>query len=215
MIYNKEINGIKFIFVCDSWKNRTSWGHKVTLYKNDTVKVGTLKTRYYNRTWETYQETAEKVNEYVTINSLFAPGETITETSVRWGKTYTDDERICSAALTYIQEGCTGVTVYNLRVFDVVQDNLELYKDEEGHTQINHLKPTVYHVEVSEDFIMVNGFRLKIKEKTSYTVMLRKTFVGAASAEALSFFLQDQGWKHSGWHEKICKHIIENGKFCA
>lgn len=161
------------------------------------------------------KETAEKVNEYVTINSLFAPGETITETSVRWGKTYTDDERICSAALTYIQEGCTGVTVYNLRVFDVVQDNLELYKDEEGHTQINHLKPTVYHVEVSEDFIMVNGFRLKIKEKTSYTVMLRKTFVGAASAEALSFFLQDQGWKHSGWHEKICKHIIENGKFCA
>lgn len=55
MIYNKEINGIKFMFVCESWKDRMSWGHKVTLYKNDTVKVGTLKTRYYNRTWETYQ----------------------------------------------------------------------------------------------------------------------------------------------------------------
>ncbi len=55
MIYNKEINGVKFTFVCESWKYRMSWGHKVTLYKNDTVKVGTLKTRYYNRTWETYQ----------------------------------------------------------------------------------------------------------------------------------------------------------------
>lgn len=55
MIYNKKINGVKFTLVCESWTDRKSWGHKVTLYKNDTIKVGTLKTRYYNRTWETYQ----------------------------------------------------------------------------------------------------------------------------------------------------------------
>lgn len=55
MIYNKEINGVKFTFVCESWKTRNSWDHEVTLYKNDTLKVGISKIRYYNRTWECYQ----------------------------------------------------------------------------------------------------------------------------------------------------------------
>lgn len=55
MIYNKEINGVKFTFVCESWRTRNSWGHEVTLYKNDTFEVGRAKIRYYNRTWECYQ----------------------------------------------------------------------------------------------------------------------------------------------------------------
>ena len=55
MIYNKEINGVKFTFVCESWRTRNSWGHKVALYKNDTLLIGTAKVRYYNRTWERYQ----------------------------------------------------------------------------------------------------------------------------------------------------------------
>ena len=55
MIYNKEINGVKFTLVCESWRTRFSWGHEVTLYKNDTLKVGRVKIRYYNRTWECYQ----------------------------------------------------------------------------------------------------------------------------------------------------------------
>lgn len=55
MIYNKEINGVKFTFVCEFWKTRNSWGHKVALYKNDTLLIGTAKVRYYNRTWERYQ----------------------------------------------------------------------------------------------------------------------------------------------------------------
>lgn len=55
MIYNKEINGVKFTLVCESWENRNGWGHKVTLYRNDSVVVGTYKVRYYNRTWERYQ----------------------------------------------------------------------------------------------------------------------------------------------------------------
>lgn len=160
------------------------------------------------------EEFAAKVNDCISINSLFVQGETIIEESVSLGKTYTDDKRIYDAARGYIQEGGTGVTVYNLHVFDVVQDNFELYKDEENRTHIFHLEPTVFHVEVSEDSINVNGFRMQIKIKSGYTVMLRKTFVGATSAEELSFFLQDQGWKHSGWHEKICKHIIDNGNFC-
>lgn len=55
MIYEKEISGVKFTLVCESWADRTSWGHKVTLYKNDTVIIGSYKVRYYNRTWESYQ----------------------------------------------------------------------------------------------------------------------------------------------------------------
>lgn len=54
MIYNKEINGVKFSLICESWRTRNSWGHRVILYKNDTVKVGSIKIRYYNRTWEKY-----------------------------------------------------------------------------------------------------------------------------------------------------------------
>ena len=55
MIYNKEINGVKFTLVCESWSNSASWGHEVTLYKNDYYKIGRAKIRYYNRTWESYQ----------------------------------------------------------------------------------------------------------------------------------------------------------------
>ena len=55
MIYNREINGVKFTLVCESWCTRNSWGHEVTLYKNDYAKIGRAKIRYYNRTWESYQ----------------------------------------------------------------------------------------------------------------------------------------------------------------
>ena len=54
MIYNREINGVKFTLECESWSTRSSWGHEVILYKN-AVKIGRVKVRYYNRTWECYQ----------------------------------------------------------------------------------------------------------------------------------------------------------------
>lgn len=55
MIYNKEINGVYFTLVCESWQNKNSWGHKVSLYRNYSFLVGSAKIRYYNRTWEEYQ----------------------------------------------------------------------------------------------------------------------------------------------------------------
>lgn len=54
MIYNKEINGVNFTLVCESWQTRNSWGHKVSLYRNSSFLVGSAKIRYYNRTWESY-----------------------------------------------------------------------------------------------------------------------------------------------------------------
>lgn len=73
MIYNKEINGVKFTLVCDSWNTRNSWGHEVILYKNDTFKVGRVKIRYYNRTWECYQyQSAIKSVIYNAIEKIIA-----------------------------------------------------------------------------------------------------------------------------------------------
>lgn len=55
MIYNKVIDGVKFTLVCETWNTPNSWGHEVTLYRNNTFEVGRAKMRYYNRTWESYQ----------------------------------------------------------------------------------------------------------------------------------------------------------------
>lgn len=78
MIYNKEINGVKFTLVCESWSTRNSWGHEVTLYKNDFAKIGRAKIRYYNRTWESYQyQTAIKSVIYNTIEAIKAAAKVV------------------------------------------------------------------------------------------------------------------------------------------
>lgn len=73
MIYNKEINGVKFTLVCESWQNKKSWGHKVSLYRNYSFLVGSANIRYYNRTWECYQyQTAIKSVIYNAIEEIKA-----------------------------------------------------------------------------------------------------------------------------------------------
>ena len=161
------------------------------------------------------QESADKVNDSIAVSSLFTEGETITEHVARWGKSYTDDERVFNAVRAYIQEGGEGVKVYNLREFDVVKGNIELYKDDEGRTQIRRFAPTVYHINIDEDHITVNGYTMKVKYKSGYTYMLLKTYIGTSDLEDLAHFIQDEGWSHSGCPEKICKHIIAHGKKCA
>ena len=161
------------------------------------------------------QESADKVNDFIVVSSLFTEGETITEPVARWGKSYTNDERVFNAVRAYIQEGGEGVKVYNLREFDVVKGNIELYKDDEGRTQIRRFAPTVYHINIDEDHITVNGYTMKVKYKSGYTYMLLKTYIGTSDLEDLAHFIQDEGWSHSGCPEKICKHIIAHGKKCA
>ena len=161
------------------------------------------------------QESADKVNEFIAVNSLFTEGATITEPVARSGKSYTDGERVYNAVCAYIQEGGEGVKVYNLREFDVVKGNIELYKDDEGRTQIRRFAPTVYHINIDEDHITVNGYTMKVKYKSGYTYMLLKTYIGTSDLEDLAHFIQDEGWSHSGCPEKICKHIIAHGKKCA
>lgn len=161
------------------------------------------------------KKSAEKVNDFVAVNSLFTEGETITEPVARWGKSYTDDERVYNAVCEYIKEGGEGVKIYNLRDFEFVKDNIELRKDDEGRTQIHRLSPTVYHINIYEDRITVNGYTMKVKIKREYTYKLMKTYVGTSSPEDLAHFIQDEGWKYSGRPKDICEHIIAHGKKCA
>ena len=161
------------------------------------------------------KESADKVNDFIAVNSLFTEGETITESVARWGKSYTDEERVYNSVCAYIQEGGEDVKVYNLREFEFVKDNIELRKDDEGRTQIHRLQPTVYRVKMNEDSITVNGYTMKLKIKYEFTYKLMKTFVGTSSPETLAHFIQDESWKHSACPKTICEHVIAHGKKCA
>ena len=43
-----------FEFVCETWENSRTWGHKVNLFKNGT-EISKAKKTYINRTWEAYR----------------------------------------------------------------------------------------------------------------------------------------------------------------
>ena len=53
-IIKKTINNNNYTFVCETWETSRAWGHKVTLFRNDT-EYTTQKITYYNRTWESYR----------------------------------------------------------------------------------------------------------------------------------------------------------------
>lgn len=60
----KNIKGKKYEFVNEYWETSCAWGHKSTLLINGTEWTS-VKTRYYNRTWEcyTYQTSMYRVLE--------------------------------------------------------------------------------------------------------------------------------------------------------
>ena len=161
------------------------------------------------------QETVNEVNDFIAVNSLFEKGETITDPVVRCGRSYTDDERVYNAVCRYINEGGEGVKIYNLRDFEFVKDNIELYKDAEGRTHIRRFEPTVYRINIDEGHITVNGYRMKVKYKSGYTYKLLKTCISTSNIENLAHFIQDESWHYSGHQEQICKHVIAHGKKCA
>ena len=110
MIYNKVINGVKFTFVCESWTDPTSWGHKVTLYKNDTFKVGWVKVRYYNRTWESYlYQSAIKSVIYNAIEEIKAAAKKVFLTLHNY-KVMT--KKRSAAFLEFLKQDCTN-NMYN------------------------------------------------------------------------------------------------------
>lgn len=54
MIYSKKIGKDSFTLVCETWEDKISFGHLVTLYQNGLF-VDRAKVRYYNRAWESYR----------------------------------------------------------------------------------------------------------------------------------------------------------------
>jgi len=52
-IRTKVINGNKWQFVNESWSTNNAWGHRTNVFKNG-LEIEEHKSRYYNRTWESY-----------------------------------------------------------------------------------------------------------------------------------------------------------------
>ena len=52
-IKTKVINGNKWQFVNESWQTSNAWGHRTNVLRNG-YDYGEHKSRYYNRTWESY-----------------------------------------------------------------------------------------------------------------------------------------------------------------
>ena len=157
------------------------------------------------------ENAVKAVNDYITINSLFTVGETITAPGLKIGENYIDDERIYKAVCAFINEGGKDTEAFNLCAFDAKFRRYRVYKDENGKTQIERFAPAVYHVSVNDNEITVNGYTLKLKIKYSaYCGSVRKTFIYVSTPERLAFILQEDFWRARA--EAICKHVMQYGK---
>lgn len=159
------------------------------------------------------ENAVKAVNDYITINSLFTVGETITEPVLKLGENYIDDERIYKAVCAFINEGGKDTEAFNLCAFDAKFPRHRVYKDKNGKTQIERFAPAVYHVIMNDEEITVNGYTLKLKIKYSilyYCGSVRKTFIYISEPERLAFILQEDFWRERA--EAICKHVMQYGK---
>ena len=50
----KEIRGVEYTFVNNTWSTSDRWGHETTLFRNG-AEIGNNRVRYYNITWESYR----------------------------------------------------------------------------------------------------------------------------------------------------------------
>ena len=135
------------------------------------------------------KKSADKVNDFIAVSSLFAEGETITEPVAFCGSLYTDDNRVYNAVLAYIQNGGVDVRAYNLREFYVRN----------------------FHVEINDDKIIVDGHSMTLDDLRSTHFRLRSLFHGGNYNQALSLHLQ----RNDVYALKLCNHIVTYRKICA
>ena len=72
-IIKKELNNNTYTFVCETWETSRAWGHRVTMFRNNT-EYTTQKITYYNRTWEsfTYQTCIYKcINQVIDEENIY------------------------------------------------------------------------------------------------------------------------------------------------
>lgn len=137
------------------------------------------------------QAVADKVNDYITVSSLFTAGETITEPAVKWGRTYTNDERIYNAVCAYIQEGGTGARTFNLRKFKIQN----------------------FCVEIDGGKLSVDGYIMTFAELKYTHLRLPRMFQSGTYAQTLAVHLNAD--KVSSFPARLCEHVIAHGKKCA
>lgn len=133
-----------------------------------------------------------ELNNAIIEDSLFTVGESFAKDQLLIGDNFTDEKRVFKSVLEYQAEN---------QLFDY--SNFEV-------CNITHFSRLGAKVELSEDFIVVDDYRMKIKTKYGYTYQLRKTFVGTQDVEQLAKILVQDFWRTNA--EVIINHVRSYGK---
>ena len=151
------------------------------------------------------KDIVKAINDKIAIDSLFSVGETITNSPLLFGDNYTDDERIYNSVLEYKKEHKEAF------VFIYVLDNFTI--TENSMSSSGNIIKTNYNIAITDNYIQVDGYRMKFKEKFGYTYMLRKTFIGTDDVTRFAGFITESFWKRDAL--KIIHHILDNGKLVS
>lgn len=136
-----------------------------------------------------------ELNNTIIEDSLFTIGESFAKDQLLIGHNFTDEERVFKSVLKY-----------------QVEKQLFYYPNFEV-CDITHFFRLGAKIELSEDSIIVDGFKMKIKPKRGYTYALRKTFVGSQDVEQLAKILVQDFWRANA--EVIIDHVRTYGKQIA
>lgn len=114
------------------------------------------------------------------------------------GTNYTNDDQLYNCVLEYKE----GFKVDSIRVYKLDQFTIEDYRAHQKR-----------FVSITDDYIQVDGHRMKFKEKRGYTYMCRKTFIGTEDVTRFAALLADPFWICAAID--ITRHVLDNGKLVA
>lgn len=117
---------------------------------------------------------------------------------VCYGTNYTNDDQLYNCVLEYKK----GFQVDSIQVYKLDQFTIEDYRA--------HKKR---FVSITDDYIQVDGHRMKFKEKRGYTYMCRKTFIGTEDVTRFAALLANPFWICDAID--ITRHVLDNGKLVA
>lgn len=130
----------------------------------------------------------KELNDKIAVDSLFTPGETITESNLKVGSNYTNDIRIYNSAKDFDNNEIKKVIAYDLSEFSVFGAK----------------------VVITDNDITVNGFKMSLKYKYGYTIKAYKSYIGTYDVSRLSATLQDDMWQINA--KNLITHVQKYGK---
>ena len=136
-----------------------------------------------------------ELNNAIIEDSLFTLGESFAKDQLLIGDNFTDEERVFKSVLKYQVEK---------QLFDY--PNFEV-------CDITNFFRLGAKIELGEDAIIVDGFKMKIKPKYGYAYALRKTFIGSQDVKQLVKILVQDFWRANA--EVIISHVRTYGKKIA